>query len=222
MPPQGFAVPRQWTWESTLASSAHFAKPRISLATRFAHGLCNLNSGQHRGNTTHRNRPKRPEGKSRAKQHGSSTTEPRRNCAKRLLMPRWKVRILHGPSPKRLQRKGRVRVRLGHSPVARNTTETPAKGGRVLFRSLVGQTILTQTISAGTRACRSLRSAGVAATFAAPAFSAFLEGDCGDEERRSGISPPPSDKRVEKQPDKQPYGQVGAEHVLCALLDGGR
>src|SRR4029450_8451504 len=45
-----------------------------------------------------------------------------------------------------------------------------------------------------------LRSAGVAAALAAPAFSAFLEGDGGDEERGGGISPPPSDKRVEKQP----------------------
>ncbi len=67
----------------------------------------------------------------------------------------------------------------------------------------------------------SAAAAGGAAALAAPALASFAGGDSGDDERRGRVGPPPAESGVEREPNEQGSGEVGAEHVLPALAVPG-
>ena len=58
---------------------------------------------------------------------------------------------------------------------------------------------------------------GGAAALAAPALPSLAGGDGGDDQRGGRIGPPPAKGCVEREPDEQCGGEVGAEQVLPAL-----
>ncbi len=58
----------------------------------------------------------------------------------------------------------------------------------------------------------------VAAAFAAPAFSALLDRYEGDDERRSGVGPPPASEGVGQQTHEQGDREVGTQAGLPRLL----
>ena len=67
----------------------------------------------------------------------------------------------------------------------------------------------------------SAAAVGGAAALAAPALAPFAGGDGGDDERGGRVGPPPAECGVEREPDEQGGGEVGAEHVLPALAVPG-
>src|SRR6185312_7674460 len=54
---------------------------------------------------------------------------------------------------------------------------------------------------------------GGAAALAAPAVASLAGGDGGDDERGGRVGPPPAEGCVEREPDQQRGGEVGAEQV---------
>ena len=63
----------------------------------------------------------------------------------------------------------------------------------------------------------SAAAVGGAAALAPPAVASFAGGDGGDDERGDRVGPRPPERGIEREPDEQGGGEVGAEHVLPAL-----
>src|SRR5213076_1601855 len=66
-----------------------------------------------------------------------------------------------------------------------------------------------------------VRSAGIAASFAAPALAPFLERDRGDGKRGERVGPPPACERIRTKAEQERDREVGAELRLCRFLDRG-